>query len=141
MTYVSISTDGEFITSNELSSLLRKYIVPATESFITGWPAVGRAGGDFSDCSLRPASYVRRCTYLVSRNLRVERSRARRGTRALLSSSYLALEQCTRAASRLALRSLPYVISLVTNTLAHGARAFITREIMDYSIRQCTYYT
>ena len=47
MTYVSISTDGEFITSNELSSLLRKYIVLTTESFITGWPAGGRAGGTF----------------------------------------------------------------------------------------------
>ena len=45
MTYVSISTDGEFITSNELSSLLRKYIVPATESFITGWVAGSQWGG------------------------------------------------------------------------------------------------
>ena len=48
MTYVSISTDGEFITSNELSSLLRKYIVPTTESFrLLGGRQWGGRGGTF----------------------------------------------------------------------------------------------
>jgi hypothetical protein len=59
MTYVSISTDGEFITSNELSSLLRKYIVPATESFITGWVAGSGAGGGGLFGLLTPSCFLR----------------------------------------------------------------------------------
>ncbi len=50
----------------------------------------GAGGGEFSDCSLHPASYVRRCTYLVSRNLR---------GRTISSSPRLtaALVHCSRA--------------------------------------------
>jgi hypothetical protein len=87
----------------------------------------GRAGGDFSDCSLRPSSYVRRCTYLVSRNPRVVRT--------ISSSPRLtaALVHCSRARTSLSSSALvpPYGALSITTlhrrsrspALAHGARA------------------
>ncbi len=67
------------------------------------------------------------------------------GTRALGSRArtYLALEPCTRAASRLSLATTTLRNLSRNLALAHVARASyrLLERLLDYSIRPCTYYT
>jgi hypothetical protein len=67
MTCVIIENGG----CNKVSVVLRKCNVLMTESFITGWPFLPKRKHLYARyCALHPASYIHRCTYYMSGNMR-----------------------------------------------------------------------